>query len=400
MAMILNIDFHDFVVSDPAPGSQYIGHPDGYYPQESLEALIRRAAKSGFAKIFFRIAVCGRAACRSRVKEMAAHPAPWPPTLERYDPFAVAVKAAHEAGIECYAWITPLDDSGPKLGSSQPGEMQSRFSFEHPEFQLQDRAGVDPLYGVYCFGHPEVRTYFPDHIRELLDYGADGIFLSNRTHSNMTVRQREHGFNPPVVERYIERFGADPRLPDAYDLKKFSEVQGEFYTQFLREAGEVIHGAGKRCAAGVSWQRNGLIAPRLGALDKSFFDWRTWVNDGMVDELVIGGDAATGQDPEHVLPHFETQVDSANPDIFRQQFKPGSEVQIHRWLTLWSWYWEGKEECTGEPANSFTAETTRTMLEKLREGTLDGVVMHEAQNLAHHNQWDMVRDFVQESNAR
>jgi hypothetical protein len=35
------------------------------------------------------------------------------------------------------------------------------------------------------------------------------------------------------------------------------------------------------------------------------------------------------------------------------------------------------------------------MLDKLAGTTLDGIVMHEALNLAQHNQWDMVRDFAQ-----
>jgi phosphoglycerol transferase MdoB-like AlkP superfamily enzyme len=52
----------------------------------------------------------------------------------------------------------------------------------------------------------------------------------------MKVRQKEYGFNGPVVQRYKELYGGDPREPAAYDLEKFSRVQGEFYTQFLREA--------------------------------------------------------------------------------------------------------------------------------------------------------------------
>ena len=399
MAMVLNIDFHDLLGAKERPGSQYVGHPDGYYPQKSLEVLIRRAAQSGFKRLFFRIAVCGRTACRSKVKEMADHRPEWPATLKRYDPFAVAVKTAHETGMECYAWITPFDDAGPRLGRSKPGSSQSRFSFEHPEFQLQDRDGDDPLYGVYCFGHPEVRAYFLNHIRELLAYGPDGIFFSNRSHSNMTNRQKERGFNPPVIARYIERFGSDPRIPAAYDLKQFSQVQGEFYTQFLREAAALIHGAGKRCAIAVSWQRSGRIAPRLGALDKSFFDWQTWVKEGLADELVIGGDAATGLDPEHILPHFETQADSANPDYFRRQMAAGKAVPVYRWITLWSWYWKGKDEITGGTGNSFNSKTIRAMLDTLDRGSLDGIVMHEALNLAHNNQWDMVRDFVQGTKA-
>jgi hypothetical protein len=43
---------------------------------------------------------------------------------------------------------------------------------------------------------------------------------------------------------------------------------------------------------------------------------------------------------------------------------------------------------------------TKVQVSNSGEGTLDGVVLHEAQNLAHHNQWDMVRDFVQKAKAK
>ena len=92
----------------------------------------------------------------------------------------------------------------------------------------------------------------------------------------------------------------------------------------------------------VSWQRNGRIAPRLGTLDQSFFDWPTWCQEGIIDELVIGGDLATGSDPEHILPYYEASADSANPDYFRR--KISGDVGVYRWLTIWSWGWNVEED--------------------------------------------------------
>ena len=386
--LVFNIDFYDMLYWKAIPGIEYSGYRDGYYPEADLRGLIRRAADNGFKIILFRIAVCGRAACPSDVKTPPSEHAQLKATITHYDPLKVAVDAAHEAGVKCYAWITPLDDSGPELGKDKPGRQQSQFSFDHPEYQLKSRDGKDTLYGVYCYGYPEVRKHWLDHIDELLARGVDGIFFSNRTHSNINCKQQEYGFNAPVIARYKELFGADPREPDAYDLKKFSRVQGEFYTQFLREAAERIHAKGKRTMISASWRRNGKIASRLGSLDKGFFDWETWAKDGIVDELVVGGDAATGTDPEHVLPYYEMNADSANPDYFRSRMS--QPVPIYRWLTIWSWYWNKKENID---AGSFNGPTVRTMLDKSTEAGLDGLLIHEAFNVVKTRTWDVYREF-------
>ena len=388
MELVLNLDFYDFVAVDAVPGRARIGCPKGYYPEEHLVGMIRQAAESGFSIINFRIAVCGQAFCRSRVKDWASEPrCAW--TLHRYDPFETAVRASHEAGVKCYAWITPFDDMG--VGQ------QSYFSAQHPKCQLLSREGDDPLWGVYCFGFPEVREYFIEHVQELLAYGADGIFFSDRSHSNMNHRQVEYGFNEPVIAAYRQRCGGDPREPDAYDLEKFSRVQGAFYTRFLREAAEHIHKAGARSMAKVSWQRNGRIAGRLGALDKSFFEWETWGREGIVDELVIGGDAATGRDPEHILSYMETEADSCNPAYFRKKL-PDS-VDIHRWVTVWAWGARTPDETTGPPNAGFNDDVLLAGLGKFQDTGLAGALIHEAVTIDAHDQWATYRQFAESDAA-
>jgi len=391
MKFVLNIDFYDMLLTYGPKKARFVGCPDGYYPEQDLVDLIHRAAESGFQVINFRIAVTGRVACQSRVKELADNIPEWAETFKRYNPYETAVRAAHEVGIECYAWVTPLDDSGPMEGPNA-GAHQSKFSREHPEFQLLSRDGDDPLFGVYCFGHPEVRDYFLAHVEELLEYEPDGIFFSNRTHSNMNTRQLEYGFNEPAIARYKELYGADPREAGAWDLEKFSQVHGGFYTQFLREAAGKIHAKGARCMAGVSWQSSGRIANRLSALHKSFFDWPVWLDEAIVDELVIGGDMATGLDPEHILPNYEIGADSVNPAHFRAS---PTTADIYRWMTIFSWGWEGEAERTGGPLDTFTIPTVRNMIDKTRN-SLDGALIHEAANIAINDQWDEYKRLIAE----
>ena len=387
MKLTLNLDFYD-MFHDARPASL---DRDGYYHPEELAGLIGRAADAGFSTVNFRTAVCGKAFCRSKVKEWIDTTPEMCRTMEDNDPLAVAIGAAHDAGIACNVWITPFDDMGGKPPSPDgPALHQSVFSFEHPEYQLCSRDGTDRIWGVYCFGYPEVREYWLAHIEELLEYGPDGIFISNRTHSNMDVRCREYGFNQPVIERYRELYDGDPREDSVYDLARFSGVLGDFYTQFLSEAAALIHGAGKRVMAGVSWQRSGRIADRLGALDKCFFQWERWLADRLVDDLVIGGDAATGCDPEHVLGHYEVNADSCNPAHFRRAAGPAT---LQRWLTLFSWLWPDPAALTAD-GKDFGAAAIDKMLARVAASGVDGVVIHEAMCIERQGFWSQFGAFA------
>lgn len=388
--LILNLDFYDMIYLNPPYGK---GSEDrgGQYSRTELESLIARAADAGFTVINFRVAIAGKVAYHSKIKDTGDDQPEIARTLQAYDPLAVTIESAHKNGIRCYVWMTPFDDSGKVEGYEKRGRgiMQSMFSWLNPEFQLLSREGDDPLWGVYSFGHPEVVDYWISQVKEILTYQPDGILFSDRTHSNMSLRQIEYGFNPPVIERYEELFGGDPRDSEHYDLEKFSTVQGAFYTDFLRQASNEIHDAGARFMVKASWnQKDDRIAGRLGALHKSFFQWETWIEEGLIDELVIGGDAATGTGPEFVLPNFDVKADISRPEYFRE--KPHS-VPIYRWLTLQDWAWNSVEEkvSNGHGPGTFKKPIIETMLSKVRESGANGVLMHEALVIESYDQWDL-----------
>lgn len=386
---ILNIDFHD-LIHCPFAG-QFVGTRWRFYSPWDLEKLIYHAADHGFTRVNFRIAVCGKTSIPSTVKEQADITPIWVSTLKLYDPFGVAVAAARKAGIEIYAWLTPLDDAGPVYQGDT--RRQSRFSMDNPFYQLLSKYGHDPLWGVYCFGYEEVVDYHLAHLNEILAYGADGVFFSTRTHSNIDERQIEYGFNEPVIERYKELYGGDPRDPDYYSLERFSQVQGDFFTEFLAAAAERVHNQGQKLQVAVSWQRNGRIANRLGGLHKDFYQWKRWVEEGIIDELVIGGDMATGNDPEHILPYIEVEADSANPEYFRSRLT--WHIPIYRWLTLWSWGWpDDVSEVTSEPTRSFTDDVVSEMILKAQTSGLDGIILHEVVNIDTHGQWDTYKKLL------
>lgn len=399
--LVLNLDFYDMVYLDP-PYCKGAENRDGKYSQAQLEALIAQAADSGFTIINFRVAVCGKVAYRSNIKDQSDDQPEIARTLQTYDPLAVVIESAHRNGIKCYVWMTPFDDSGKVEGYEKRGRgiMQSMFSWLNPNYQLLSRNGDDPLWGVYSFGHPEVVDYLISQVNEILDYKPDGIFFSDRTHSNMSSRQTEYGFNTPVIERYKELYKGDPRDPAHYDLEKFSSVQGDFYTEFLREAAKPIRNAGARLMVKVSWrQEDDRIAHRLGSLHKSFFQWEKWIEEGLIDELVIGGDAATGTGPEFVLPYYDTEADISRPDHFRR--KPHS-VPIYRWLTLQDWAWPSEKEKAFDSSGkkTFKEPVIEKMLTKVYESGADGALMHEALIIQAFDQWHLYKEFSEPSTGK
>jgi hypothetical protein len=252
---------------------------------------------------------------------------------------------------------------------------------------------MDRIVGVFSFGYPEVQDFFLRYYDELLSYPVDGIFLSDRTHSNQVPQRLEYGFNEPVIEAYISRFGGNPREDAHYDLERFSRIHGQFYTDLIRRLAERVHASNRTLAAKCSWGRDQRIAGRLGALHRAFFEWEQWIDDALIDALVIGGDIATARDPEFILPHCETAADSVNPRYFRT--RRAGAVDIYRWLTMQSWGWkEERDMSPSEPKpRAFTDEIVERALEAVAASGVDGMLMHEAVVVTKQNQWELFRRF-------
>jgi hypothetical protein len=83
--------------------------------------------------------------------------------------------------------------------------------------------------------HPEVRAYWLDQIRAILANGFDGIDLRVDNHSTWLAEAGEYGFNEPVVAACREKYGIDI-LKEAIDPVRRRGIQGDSYTQFIREA--------------------------------------------------------------------------------------------------------------------------------------------------------------------
>ena len=139
-----------------------------------------------------------------------------------------------------------------------------------PEYLL---GNLNPIY-------PEVRKHWLSMIRFCLERGVDGINLRVGNHSKMTDYW-EYGFNQPVLEKTNGKT----------DCLSIGKVNGDAYTQFLREAHELIKSYGKRLTLHLE---TAMVMPedrpgKLNSLPPNFdWQWETWVKE-IGDEFEIRG---------------------------------------------------------------------------------------------------------------
>ncbi|MCY3775867.1 MAG: family 10 glycosylhydrolase [Candidatus Aminicenantes bacterium] len=206
------------------------------------------------------------------------------------DLMETAVNAMREAGIRPYVWLTVLDEGCPPdilYADSVPFAWQSRFTRQNPQFLACDRSltpnGRKYHWGVMEYAYPEVRQYMLEVIRAFSDrFDLDGVFLSLRTHSPPPGHADQFGFNEPVVREYKRRYGRDI-LREPFDLEKWRNLRGEFFTTFLREVRDHLKSRGQKLAVGV--QQGEYLGPPFGNMR---IQWRRWVADKVVDQLVVG----------------------------------------------------------------------------------------------------------------
>jgi hypothetical protein len=102
--------------------------------------------------------------------------------------------------------------------------------------------------GSLCEAYPEVRQYWLDTVKHLLDIGYAGVDVRLQSHSAMIMDYMNYGFNEPLVKKYKELYGTDlntiPMTPEVY--LRLMRMRGDYFTLFLEDAARLIHSRGAR----------------------------------------------------------------------------------------------------------------------------------------------------------
>jgi hypothetical protein len=154
-------------------------------------------------------------------------------------------------------------------------EMGSRFFREHPECWCRDAQGRAITRMSYA--HPAVRERFLGIIDELVKYGPDGVNLMLIRGLPLVL------YEPVMVEGFQSRHGVDPRTLDEKD-ERWLDYQAEVITGLMRETKARLK-PGMRFSA--------IVPGRPDDLRRWGLDVRTWVSEGLVNDLYPMGQSFT-----------------------------------------------------------------------------------------------------------
>lgn len=229
--------------------------------------------------------------------------------LASFDPMEAVVRLCRKHGIRSFPWLTIYDDAGYHPFT------RSSLVCNHPEYCWKSYKGGLHYLGVTSYAYPEAVEYRLAQIRELLDYGPDGIHLCIRSHSRppgynerymdflkthswedprpeagklpqfLAAARNQYGFDPPAVEAFRKKTGLEPH-PDSSDWWRF---RGTYLTDFLRQAKMLAKARGAELSFGPRY--NDPMFP------DHFFDWKGILDGHIADELHYAAtDAFRGKD--------------------------------------------------------------------------------------------------------
>jgi len=213
---------------------------------------------------------------------------------KKYDAFAEVPEIAHDLGMQVFLYVALFDEGWPLLPKKvravsyhnkmhcQHVAWQSDFSRKNPDYNLVDRTLKNHQWGVLCLAYPEVRQHFIQRFQRLLaDGNFDGLFVCLRSQSRPADFADQFGFNRPVRDEFLTRYGRDIWIED-FDIGRWRNLLGEYLTGFLRELKDSLKSSRTLLAVGAP--RGDVLGPPFG---NSALQWKIWVQKGIIDHLVI-----------------------------------------------------------------------------------------------------------------
>ena len=191
-------------------------------------------------------------------------------------PFMEMMEHAHRIGLDFYAYVRmafrlPYEEiSGDSLPVSGCG-----LAGERPELMCQTRDGTRVVHLSYAY--PEVRERVVSVIREIAEYGVDGINLAF-TRGPVYVL-----YEKPVIESFKKEHGVDPREIDDKDERWLKHRAG-YMTELVRDVRKTLKD--KKSRNGKSITLSALLYYGQAENLLHGLDVDTWIEEGLIDELM------------------------------------------------------------------------------------------------------------------
>jgi hypothetical protein len=223
----------------------------------------------------------------------------------RFNVIEAAEKIGGPLGFKVWAWHphlysdgAPSDVGTPGLGRMIPWSYVSRYFLDHPEGVTIDRKG-NKLWMVREYAYPEARaSKVSEFVHMAKAHGIKRFIACMRSEVNQLVdppeRGDQYGFNAPVVEEMKRRHGVDILADARFDVfsadfkiddpmvEHWRKLRGEHITQFYRELRAALRAVDPQIQIAVTLSGE-YAGPPLG---NQRLDWRTWVEEGLIDAII------------------------------------------------------------------------------------------------------------------
>jgi len=300
--------------------------------------------------------------------------------LADYDPPALVREITRELGLELVLWLDTFDEYAPGMGC--------RFLREKPHCQWVSRDGREHFEGLRGYWYAEAVENMLAIVQELAAYGPDCLYFSTSCHSRHKDRGEQedfYGFDDPVVARYRGRHGIDIRTED-FDVFEWHRIKGEFFTDFVREAAEMLHADDLQLVLPAPigdykvWDKP-LWSHRAPAA--MHMDWRTWVDEGLADTLIVGEyQPMWGAQQMDYWPIIAERAGLDCADVEASAGRQVREYVQNRCDLLYfsSWIHGG-----GQHGREGLEASIQRVQEGANRAPLDGVVWHELASFERHD---------------
>jgi hypothetical protein len=204
------------------------------------------------------------------------------------DPFRVALDYAHEIGLEFHASYRPAGFYFPPFDDEwNAGGLYER----RPDLRAIDRDGsVAPR---ISFTFPETRRVVLAILREIAEYGVDGIAI-------LYIRRPPLiGYEPPLVEMFRSETGLDARQL-AEDDERWLRFRCRILDEFMRELRAELDAVAREQARSKPIEITAMVSARQEENLVHGMDVARWIAEGTVDTLI----------PYTMAPRLDSAADS------------------------------------------------------------------------------------------
>ncbi|MHB9071411.1 MAG: family 10 glycosylhydrolase [Sedimentisphaerales bacterium] len=225
--------------------------------------------------------------------------------MEQFDVHVTMQREADVQGFKYWAYHPHLFSDGapedvgiPGTGRMVPWSYCMRYTYEHPEVVSIDRKG-NRYWMIREYAYPGARSSkVAEFVYMAKKFGIKRFIADLRSEVLQILpapdKADQYGFNEPVVNDMKTLFGVDIMTDTRFDVyspdfdpcnpmvQNWYNLRGTYFTQLLRELREGLNAVDPNIKIAIPLSGD-HVGPPMGNWR---MDWRTWVDEGLVDEII------------------------------------------------------------------------------------------------------------------